>query len=146
MNSLDGMDLEFEDEERPAPERDPDALMQYLRAGAVAEVESVTGRDGVERPVVLVDFEPLVRGCLYRLAPALAHEPIVATGFDLMRLDLAVQALAQQQARTKVLVPVSWPVVADPECRPALDRQIAPRLGKVRGRVSCLPSLACRVC
>jgi hypothetical protein len=125
MNSLDGMDLEFEDEERPAPERDPDALMQYLRAGAVAEVESVTGRDGVERPVVLVDFEPLVRGCLYHLMPRLSHEPDLGTGFDLMRLDLAVQVLARQSGDTSVLVPVSWPAVADPDCRQLLDRHLA---------------------
>jgi PAS domain S-box-containing protein len=124
-NSRDRTDPELQDRERPAPERDPDALMQYLRAGAVAGVESVTGRDGVERPVVLVDFEPVVRHCLYHLAPSLSLEPNLAIGFELMRLDLAVQALAEQNGETKILTPVSWSAVADPNCRSSLDRRLA---------------------
>jgi PAS domain S-box-containing protein len=110
---------------RDPPGRDPEALMQYLRAGAVADVEIVTGRDGVERPIVLVDFESPVRGCLYHLAPSLCFEPCVGNGFDLMRLNLAVQALAGQSAETKVLAPFSWTAMADPDCRPVLDRRLA---------------------
>jgi PAS domain S-box-containing protein len=120
-----GLELNPADGERPPPERDPDALMQYLRAGAVAKVEIVTGRDGVERPIVLVDFEPSVRGGLYYLAPSLTREPVFGTGFDLMRLDLVVQVLAEQGAEAKVLAPVSWPAVADPDCRLLLDRRLA---------------------
>jgi PAS domain S-box-containing protein len=115
--------------ERNLPERDPDALMQYLRAGAVASVEVVTGRDGVERPIVLVDFEPAVRGCLYHLAPSLAREPGLGIGFDMMRLDLAVATLAEQSRGTNVLAPISWPTVADPECRAVLERRLA-QIGK----------------
>lgn len=122
---LAGMDDDFQDHERPPPERDPDSLMQYLRAGAVANVELVTGRDGVERPIVLVDFEPCVRGCLYHLAPSLWREPAVGIGFDVMRVDLAVQALGELHEATKVLAPVSWASVADPDCRSVLDRRLA---------------------
>jgi hypothetical protein len=122
---LAGLDLEPRDGERPPPERDPDSLMQYLRAGTVASVEPVTGRDGVERPIVLVDFEPCVRGCLYHLAPALAREPDHGIGFDLMRIDLAVHALTELHADTKVLASVSWPAVADPDCRQLLNRRLA---------------------
>jgi PAS domain S-box-containing protein len=134
-NSLDLMDLEFEAGERPPPERDPDALMQYLRAGAVANVEPVTGRDGVERPIVLVDFEPSVRHCLYHLAPSLSREADLGTGFDLIRLDLAVQALARQPGETKVLAPVSWAAMADPDCRPLLDRRLAQIERSSRSRI-----------
>jgi hypothetical protein len=109
--------------------------MQYLRAGAVASVEIVTGRDGVERPIVLVDFEPSVRGCLYHLAPSLSREPDFGIGFDLMRLNLAVQALAEQGGETKVLAPVSWPAVADPDCRPILDRCLAQMGQSSRSRI-----------
>ena len=122
---LAGVDLEPRDGERPPPERDPDSLMQYLRAGTVASVEPVTGRDGVERPIVLVDFEPCVRGCLYHLAPALTREPDHGIGFDLMRIDLAVHALTELHADTKVLASVSWPAVADPDCRQLLNRRLA---------------------
>jgi hypothetical protein len=124
-NSPERTDREFQDGERPAPERDPDALMEYLREGTVADVESVTGRDGVERPVVLVDFEPAVRRCLYHLAPSLLREPDLGAGFELMRLDLAVQALSGRDGETKILTPVSWPVVANPDCRSLLDRRLA---------------------
>jgi PAS domain S-box-containing protein len=119
------LDDDFEDNEGSPPERDPDSLMRYLRAGAVANVEPVAGRDGVERPIVLVDFEPRVRGCLYNLAPSLWREPAVGVGFDVMRIDLAVQALGELQEATKVLVPVSWASVADPDCRSVLGRRLA---------------------
>lgn len=119
------LDADFADGERPPPERDPAALMQYLRAGAVAEVEIVTGRDGVERPIVLVDFEPPVRRCLYHLAPSLTREPDLGTGFDLMRLNLAIQAMAEQTEETKVLAPLAWPALANPDCRPILDRRLS---------------------
>jgi hypothetical protein len=102
--------------------------MRYLRAGAIADVESVTGRDGVDRPIVLVDFEPAVRGRLYDLVPSLMREPDLGAGFDLLRLDLAVQVLAEQRAETKVLAPISWPALSDPDCRLVLDRRLA-RLG-----------------
>ncbi len=144
--SLAGMDLDFEDGERPPPERDPDALMQYLRAGAVATVESVTGRDGVERPIVLVDFEPRVRRCLYHMAPSLLREPDFGTGFDLMRLDLAVKALTEQHGTTKVLVPISWPALGRPRLPPDHRTGASPKSGRVRGHVSCSPLPACRAC
>jgi PAS domain S-box-containing protein len=116
-------------------ERDPDALMRYLRAGATADVEAVTGRDGIERPILLVDFAPAVRGCLYDLAPSLSREPDLGTGFDLMRLDLAVEVLAEQQPETKVLAPISWAALWDPDCRRVLDQRLA-RLGpKARSRI-----------
>jgi PAS domain S-box-containing protein len=131
----DDMDLELQDDEGPLTERDPDALMQYLREHAVANVEIVTGRDGVVRPIALVDFEPVVRGCIYHLIPALSREPDFGTGFDLMRLNLAVQALAGQQAETRVLAPISWPAVADPDCRPLLDRRLAQIEQGLRSRI-----------
>jgi len=120
-----GVDQESRDGERPPPERDPDALMQYLRAGTVASVEPVTGRDGVERPIVLVDFEPCVRGCLYHLAPALTRVSDLGIGFDLMRIDLAVHALTELPGDTKVLASVSWPAVADTDCRQLLNWSLA---------------------
>jgi len=109
-------------------ERNAEFLMRYLHAGAVAETEIVTGRDGVERPVVLVDFEPSVRGCLYDLGPALSREPDLGTGFDLMRFDLAAQVLLEKPAATKVLVPIAWPAVSNADCRQELDRRLV-RLG-----------------
>lgn len=130
-----GLDSEFEDDEDPLTERNPEAWLQHLRTGAVADVEIVTGRDGVERPIVLVDFDPAVRSRLYRLAPSLVHEPVVGTGFDLMRLDLAVQVLAEQHAQTKVLAPIAWPALADPDCRPAFDRQLAQLGQSSRSRI-----------
>jgi PAS domain S-box-containing protein len=147
-DSLDAMDRDFPDNERSPPEHDPDALMQYLRTGAVASVENVTGRDGVERPIVLVDFDPSVRRCLYHLVPGLLREPDLGTGFDLMRLDLAVQALAGRPGDAKVLLPLSWAAVANPNCRQVLNRRLAQIGQSSRSRiilaVSGVPGLVTR--
>jgi hypothetical protein len=136
-----GVELDPEDSEDSEyseyqpPEHDAAALLRYLRAGATADVELVTGRDGVERPIVLVDFEPAVRGRLYRLVPSLAYDPVIGTGFDLLRLDLAFGLLEDQQPEAKILAPVSWPALADPDCRPAFDRRLAQLSPSARSRI-----------
>ncbi len=76
-----------------------------------------------------------MRGCLYHLVPSLSREPDFGARFDLIRLNLAVQTLAGQQAETKVLVPISWPAVADPDCRPLLDRRLAQIEQSLRSRI-----------
>jgi PAS domain S-box-containing protein len=103
----------------------PNALLRHLRAGAGTDVRAVTGRDGVARPIVLIDFLPAVRGRLYDLPPSPPKETNLGTSFDLIRLDLAIRELAAQREEASVLVPVSWPLLADADYRPLFDGRLA---------------------
>jgi PAS domain S-box-containing protein len=116
------------DDEPPLSEADAKALLRRLRAGAGTDVRAVTGRDGVARPIVVIDFLPAVRGRLYDLAPSLPHETDLGTSFDLIRLDLAILELVAQNEEASILLPVSWPLLADADYRSLFDE----RLGRLK--------------
>jgi PAS domain S-box-containing protein len=111
--------------EEAAPGSTAKALLRQLRVHAAADVSSVTGRDGVVRPLLLLDFVPHVRTRLFDLGPTLRDEPDLGTTFDLLRLDLAIRELAAQKREASVIVPISWTALADEECRVAVDRRLA---------------------
>jgi PAS domain S-box-containing protein len=104
---------------------DAKGLLRVLGIRAAADVRPVTGRDGIARPIVLVDFIPAVRSRLYDLVPSLPREPDRGAGFDMIRLDLAVRELDGQREGVSVLTPISWLALEDAECRLALDQHLA---------------------
>jgi PAS domain S-box-containing protein len=121
----DDPDYQDDGDEEAASRSTAKALLRRLRGHAAADVRSVSGRDGVVRPLLLLDFVPHVRTRLFELGPTLRDEPDLGTTFDLLRLDLATRELAAQKREASVIVPISWTALADEESRLAVDRRLA---------------------
>jgi PAS domain S-box-containing protein len=116
--------IRWDDDWEPPPRQDGQSLLRDLGANAVADVRPVTGRDGVAKPIVMLDFAPDVRRRLYDLVPSLPHEADLGTGFDLIRLDLADRVLGARREELRVLLPISWPALGDAGCRLSFDNRL----------------------
>jgi PAS domain S-box-containing protein len=112
-------------DERVTTARGTIRLLEELRGDAAADVRPVTDRAGTIKPIVMVDFIPDMRHRIAGLAASVPHEPEQRAELDLLRLDLAVRQLPRSRLNGSVLLAVSWPTLAVPECRHSLDDRLA---------------------
>ena len=99
-------------------------LLQEVRDVPVGQVDPVIGRDGRNRPMVVVDLPAAIRRRMGGASGALAHDVEHGVDLDLVRLKLATRALGAQAGDGKVLVPVSWPALSSPERRWSIDEHL----------------------
>lgn len=110
---------------RASDAQDVQALFIALRAVKVLAARAVTDRNGKPTDMVLIDFGPELLAEIFELAVPLENNGDACNDLDLLRLNLAVQALHDRQDEHRVLVEVSWSMLSQPVRRFLFDERLA---------------------
>ena len=112
-------------EKRTSDAEEVKALYVALDNDKVAAGRPVNDRSGKPTDTVLVDFGPDRLAEISDLAVALENQGDPGNDLDLLRLNLAIQALHNRQDDQSVLVELCWTMLSQPVRRFLLDERLA---------------------